>query len=85
MKSRTPNCDRRDREIKKCDEALRTGTFGESLSKLKPSELDSLQESLHFAVTSFLDRLDCESDEFRSRNARVGTAFNELLETRRAN
>ncbi|NIA02052.1 MAG: hypothetical protein GWP15_01585, partial [Nitrospirae bacterium] len=80
MRSRTPICDRVDEEQKICAEVLRTGTFGKSLSKLKPSEINSLQESFHIAVTSFLDGLDCESNEFRSRNARVGTAFNELLE-----
>ncbi len=84
MKSRTPTCDRNDEERKICTEALRTGTFEESLSKLKPSELDSLQKSFHLAVTSFLNKLDCENDEFAKRNALVKTAFDELLAAKTA-
>ena len=86
MKSRTPICDRMDKELATCNEALNTGTFGKSLVKLKPSELDSLLDTFHLATTLFLDRLDCESDdEFESRNARVGTAYNELLEAKKGN
>ena len=85
MRSRTPICDRNKRELAICNEALDTGSFGESLIKLKPSELDSLLDNFHLAVTLFMDRLDCESDEFKNRNARVGTAYNELLEAKKGN
>lgn len=84
MKSLTPICDRLDKQRAICEEALRTGTFGESLSRLNLSELNDLRKSFHVAVTCFLDRLDCEGAEFTRRNDLVGTAYNELLAAKRA-
>ncbi len=74
MRSRTPICDRNKRELAICNEALDTGSFGESLIKLKPSELDSLLDNFHLAITLFMDRLDCE----RAMNLKTVTLASEL-------